>query len=43
MWTGAGFVAGNLTNNVSGNSKINGQSLGAGTSQDCNAAHITLN
>jgi len=42
-WTAAGFVAGNLTNNVPGNSSISGQSLGAGTSQPCQTATITLN
>jgi Flp pilus assembly protein TadG len=42
-WTGAGFEAGNLTNNVPGNSKIDGQSLGAGTSQPCLTAVIVLN
>ncbi|MDA8439676.1 MAG: pilus assembly protein [Propionibacterium sp.] len=43
MWTGAGFASANLTNNVPGNSGINQQSLGAGTSQPCTTATITLN
>lgn len=43
IWTGAGFAAGNLTNNVPGNSSINGQSLGSGTSQPCQTATIILN
>ena len=43
LWTGRGFVAGNLTNTVPGNSKIKGQSLGANTSQPCLTATITLN
>jgi Flp pilus assembly protein TadG len=43
LWTGAGFTAGNLTNNVPGNSSINGQSLGSGTSQPCLTATIILN
>jgi Flp pilus assembly protein TadG len=42
IWTGAGFVAGNLTN-VQGNRRINGQSLGAGTSHPCQTATIILN
>lgn len=42
-WTGAGFQAANLTNNVPGNSKIKGQSLGAGTNQPCDTALIVLN
>jgi hypothetical protein len=42
-WTGAGFEAANLTNNVPGNSGINGQSLGADTSQPCETAEIVLN
>jgi Flp pilus assembly protein TadG len=42
-WTGAGFRAANLTNNVPGNSSIDGQSLGANTSQPCETAEIVLN
>jgi hypothetical protein len=42
-WTGAGFEAANLTNNVPGNSKVDGQSLGAGTNQPCETALIVLN
>ena len=42
-WKGAGFDAKNLTSSVTGNSKIKGQSLGAGTSQPCSTAVIELN
>ena len=38
-----GFVEGNLTSSVPGNKKIDGQSLGAGTSQPCETATIILN
>ncbi len=43
LWTDAGFDKKNLTNNVNGNNVINQQSLGAGTSQPCATATITLN
>ncbi len=42
-WTGAGFAAGNLTNNVGSGTKIDSQTLAAGTTASCSAARITLN
>ncbi len=42
-WTDAGFVAANITSNVSGNSKAKSQSLGADTSQPCFTATIIVN
>jgi hypothetical protein len=42
-WTGAGFQAGNITNNVPSNKKASAQSLGAGTNQPCLTATIVVN
>jgi Flp pilus assembly protein TadG len=44
LWSGAGFVPANLTNNAgNGNPTIKGQSLGAGTTQQCATAKIIVN
>jgi hypothetical protein len=42
-WTGAGFQAGNITNNVPSNKKAKFQSLGAGSSWPCHSATIIVN
>jgi Flp pilus assembly protein TadG len=41
-WTGSGFQAANITNNVNGNSPASQQSLGAGTQQPCFSATIIV-
>jgi TadE-like protein len=43
LWTSKGFSSTNITNNVSGNSKVRQQSLGSDTNQPCQTATIILN